>query len=210
MYPGVLEFFSWARTRKIDLAIVSHKTRHPFIGPQYDLHRAAREWVDHHLVDDSDRLIDPAQVYFELTKDDKIRRIPSLRAIVLSTICRRFFWRKNFPRRLGGFFSIRMRTTRRFQVSTPFIVGKISRKHWKADAQRATENPDRHLLARDGGGPQDFRAGSLRSRGHNPVFSCRSPEPARSLPSGISVMPPTGATVWALNSVYSCSQPHRL
>lgn len=75
MYPGVLDFFCWARVQAIDLAIVSHKTRHPFIGPQYDLHRAAREWVANHLVDGSARLIDPARVYFELTKDEKIARI---------------------------------------------------------------------------------------------------------------------------------------
>jgi hypothetical protein len=78
MYPGVLDFFRRARVQDINLAIVSHKTRHPFIGPQYDLHRAAREWVDHHLVDGGDRLIAPEQVYFELTKDAKIKRIDTL------------------------------------------------------------------------------------------------------------------------------------
>lgn len=78
MYPGVLEFFAWARARGIELAIVSHKTRHPFIGPQYDLHGAARGWVEHHLVDGRDRLVDPEQVYFELTRDEKIARIASI------------------------------------------------------------------------------------------------------------------------------------
>ena len=97
MYPGALEFFSWARTRKISLAIVSHKTRHPFIGPQYDLHRAAREWVDHHLVDGGGRLIDPAQVYFELTKDDKIRRIHALSCDCFIDDLPEIFLAANFP-----------------------------------------------------------------------------------------------------------------
>ena len=42
MYPGVLDFLRWANLQGIGLAIVSHKTRHPFIGPKYDLHAAAR------------------------------------------------------------------------------------------------------------------------------------------------------------------------
>lgn len=78
MYPGVLEFFRWAQVQKIDLSIVSHKTRHPFIGPQYDLHNAARQWVEHHLIEDGMRLIDPARVNFELTKDEKIKRIGAI------------------------------------------------------------------------------------------------------------------------------------
>jgi hypothetical protein len=79
MYPGVLDFLRWAREQHMDLAIVSHKTRHPFMGPQYDLHRAASEWVENHLVYGSGRLIDAAHVYFELTKEDKIKRIEAIR-----------------------------------------------------------------------------------------------------------------------------------
>jgi hypothetical protein len=78
MYPGVLDFFRWARVEEINLAIVSHKTRHPFLGPQYDLHRAARAWVDNHLVDGGEPLVAPPEVYFELTKEEKIRRIGAL------------------------------------------------------------------------------------------------------------------------------------
>ena len=44
-YPGVIEFMQWARENSIELCIVSHKTRHPFIGPAYDLHAAARDWI---------------------------------------------------------------------------------------------------------------------------------------------------------------------
>jgi hypothetical protein len=42
------------------------------------------------------------------------------------------------------------------------------------------------------------------------VFSWSLPEPARLLPSGISVMPPTSATVWALNSGFSHTPTARL
>src|SRR5262245_9514091 len=45
-FPGVLNFFRWARDLRLELTIVSHRTRHPFIGPKHDLHEAARGWVD--------------------------------------------------------------------------------------------------------------------------------------------------------------------
>ena len=77
-YPGALAFFRWARGAGVALAIISHKTRHPFLGPQYDLHQAARDWVIANLVHEEQALIDPAEVYFELTKPDKLARIGAL------------------------------------------------------------------------------------------------------------------------------------
>lgn len=74
-YPGAIEFMIWAAEAGHDLAIISHKTRHPFLGPQYDLHTAARTWVEHHLCIDGRPLIPDGQVYFEITKDEKLVRI---------------------------------------------------------------------------------------------------------------------------------------
>ncbi len=74
-YPGVIEFFRWARASSIPLCIVSHKTRHPFIGPEYDLHQAARDWIETRLVDEQGALIAPERVFFELTKEAKWARI---------------------------------------------------------------------------------------------------------------------------------------
>lgn len=74
-YPGALEFFACAIAAGHELAIVSHKTRHPFIGPQYDLHAAARAWVERHLVWDGAPLLPPERVFFELTKEEKLARM---------------------------------------------------------------------------------------------------------------------------------------
>lgn len=74
-YPGVIEFFRWARASGVPLCIVSHKTLHPFIGPKYDLHQAARGWIETHLVDEQGPLIAPERVFFELTKEAKWSRI---------------------------------------------------------------------------------------------------------------------------------------
>jgi hypothetical protein len=75
-FPGVVDFFAWARERDdLTLCICSHKTRHPYIGPPYDLHEAARRWITHHLVSDGAALIDDSHVFFELTKEEKVARI---------------------------------------------------------------------------------------------------------------------------------------
>lgn len=74
-YPGVIEFFRWARAARVPVCIISHKTLHPFIGPKYDLHQAARGWIETHLVDDQGALVAPEWVFFELTKETKWSRI---------------------------------------------------------------------------------------------------------------------------------------
>ena len=77
-YPGVLEFLRWGRDRGLALSVISHKTRYPFLGPQYDLHEAARNWVSSHLKDTGGPLVPPESVFFELTKEEKVRRIEAV------------------------------------------------------------------------------------------------------------------------------------
>lgn len=72
-FPGVLDFFRWARDRNLDVAIVSHRTRHPFLGPQHDLHAAALAWVETFLVGPG--LIAPGSMFLEPTKPQKLARI---------------------------------------------------------------------------------------------------------------------------------------
>lgn len=74
-YPGVIEFMQLARENGVPMAIVSHKTRHPFMGPKYDLHEAAENWVKSYLINGKQYLIEPDQIFFELTKEQKIDRI---------------------------------------------------------------------------------------------------------------------------------------
>ena len=75
-YPGVLEFFQAARRADIQTVIISHKTRHPFLGEKYDLHAAATAWLE------QQGFFDPRQIglprekaFFELTKQAKLERI---------------------------------------------------------------------------------------------------------------------------------------
>lgn len=77
-YPGAIDFFGWAHAAGMSLSIVSHKTRHPFLGHPYDLHEAARGWVRKFLTEQPQPLILETNVYFELTKEDKLSRIAAL------------------------------------------------------------------------------------------------------------------------------------
>jgi len=56
-FPGVAQFMRWAQGEGLEIFIVSHKTRYPFLGPQYDLHAAARGWIENSLRDERGALI---------------------------------------------------------------------------------------------------------------------------------------------------------
>jgi len=74
-YPGVVEFIQMLRDRGIDVLIISHKTKFPFLGPKYDLHAAAADWISASLSDSKGPLFASDRVFFELTKEEKIARI---------------------------------------------------------------------------------------------------------------------------------------
>jgi len=74
-YSGFFEFVRAARANNVELVIVSHKTKHPFLGPQYDLHAAAGGWIAAALRDDDVAFFPDGRVFFELTKEAKIARI---------------------------------------------------------------------------------------------------------------------------------------
>lgn len=75
-FPGALEFFARCRQQSIALCIISHKTRSPFMGQVFDLHKAAHDWLQSHgFYEASHTGLSPAQVFFELTKQGKLDRI---------------------------------------------------------------------------------------------------------------------------------------
>lgn len=75
-FPGVLEFFAHCKQQETAVYIISHKTRRPFLGQPYDLHRAAQEWLESHgFFDESGIGLCRSQVFFELTKQEKLNRI---------------------------------------------------------------------------------------------------------------------------------------
>lgn len=78
-YPGFAAFVATARKAGHDLFIISHKTRHPILGPRHDLHAAARGFlIARGLAGGAAGQVDPADVFFELTKEAKVARIAAL------------------------------------------------------------------------------------------------------------------------------------
>lgn len=75
-FPGVLEFLRFCRTRGIPVAVISHKTRHPYRGEAHDLHAAARLFLNRHgLFDTTTTGLSDENVFLELTKEAKLARI---------------------------------------------------------------------------------------------------------------------------------------
>lgn len=74
-YPGVIDVIKRLKAAGYTLGIMSHKTKHPYKGKQYDLHAAAKRWIEKYLVDDGELLISPENTYFEIAKEGKISRI---------------------------------------------------------------------------------------------------------------------------------------
>lgn len=76
-YAGFAEFIALAKGH--ELFVVSHKTRHPILGPRYDLHAAARGFLTARGISgEGDGRIAEANIYFELTKEAKVARAGAL------------------------------------------------------------------------------------------------------------------------------------
>lgn len=69
-YEGFHEFLDDCRANRIDCAVISHKTIHPYSGDTYNLHDAAHEWIKAQSLG--------IPTFFELTKENKIKRINEL------------------------------------------------------------------------------------------------------------------------------------
>jgi hypothetical protein len=75
-FPGVLECFTRCSSLGIQVRIISHRTRHPYLGEPYDLHQSARQWLAARGFCDPARLgLRECDVFLELTRQDKLARI---------------------------------------------------------------------------------------------------------------------------------------
>ncbi len=76
---GMYDSLTKAKNNGIELFIISHKTKTPYEGPKYNLHNAASNWLEKNLFFEKSGInISRKNVYFEVTKTKKIKRIESL------------------------------------------------------------------------------------------------------------------------------------
>lgn len=98
-FPGVIEFFTLCRRKRIKVFIISHKTRYPYRGHRYDLHQAAQNWLELYGFNDPQRLgLTSEQIYFELTKQEKIDRIAGVGCSHFIDDLPEFLGEASFPR----------------------------------------------------------------------------------------------------------------
>lgn len=76
-WPGVREFLGLCWDAGVQVAVVSHKTKHPYRGEKHDLHAAALHFLEAHGFYDLGLSRD--RVFLELTLADKLARVGSLR-----------------------------------------------------------------------------------------------------------------------------------
>lgn len=75
MFKALIEL----KKREIELFIISHKTKYPYMGPKYNLHKAATVWLKKNNFFGTSGLSIPLEnVFFELTKEDKVNKIKDL------------------------------------------------------------------------------------------------------------------------------------
>ncbi len=74
--PGMFEALKFIQDKGYELAIVSHKTKNPIIGPKYNLHKSALSWLEKNKFFDKEGLfMNKNNVFFEPTKEEKVKRI---------------------------------------------------------------------------------------------------------------------------------------
>jgi hypothetical protein len=78
LYEGATETIRKLMAAGVGIRIISHKTRFPFKGPRYDLHEAARDFLaSQRIAGAQEALLKPSSVFFELTIEEKLKRIAS-------------------------------------------------------------------------------------------------------------------------------------
>lgn len=101
-YPAFIEFLQLTKEKSYMIYIVSHKTQYPYLGPQYDLHQAAREWIERNKLFDAG-YIDPAHVFFELTAATKLARIKEINCQYFIDDLTEILLHENFPANVNKF-----------------------------------------------------------------------------------------------------------
>lgn len=95
LYPGVAEFIARCVEEGADVFIISHKTRTPYKGVAYDLHSAARSFIEVKGLYEAGIRRD--HVFFELTMENKIECIKKQQCDVFLDDLPEFLTHPYFP-----------------------------------------------------------------------------------------------------------------
>lgn len=97
-FKGIFDFFRYCKQRNILVYIISHKTRYPFLGSKYELHKYAHQWLSKQGFYDSRKAgLSRNNVFFELTKEAKLHRIAQQNCTHYIDDLPEFLSEQNFP-----------------------------------------------------------------------------------------------------------------
>lgn len=103
IFKGVCSFISNATESGHQCVIISHKTRYPYKGPMYDLHKSAMSWIKKNLIDkNGNALIANQNIFFHKTKAAKITDIEAKGCDFFLDDLPEILLDKNFPRKTNG------------------------------------------------------------------------------------------------------------
>jgi len=92
-FPGCVEFIQCALHANVPLAVISHKTEYPAIGPRVSLRHTALSWMEKHGLPPDDQL----PVNFCDSREEKVARLVSLNCRALVDDLPEVFLTPGFP-----------------------------------------------------------------------------------------------------------------
>lgn len=103
-YPDAISVIEALGKAGHELTIISHKTKKPYEGPAYDLHKAARGWIETHLRSTTGEALIPVErIFFIETKPEKIAKIGELACDVFIDDLPEILLHEGFPQRTRRF-----------------------------------------------------------------------------------------------------------
>jgi hypothetical protein len=97
-FPSAIKFFDVALRNGWSVYVVSHRTRRPYLGPESDLHQAAREWLQREGITDASRVgLPESHVFFEESLENKLARIGELSCEVFIDDLPELLLHEDFP-----------------------------------------------------------------------------------------------------------------
>ncbi len=75
IFDGFIDFLNFASSKSISVVIISHKTKYPYAGKKYDLHKAAERWILERLSSSNEDFKNSKNFFFLPTKEEKVNKI---------------------------------------------------------------------------------------------------------------------------------------
>lgn len=98
-FPSAIEVISNFQKAGHTTVIISHRTRYPYLGPQYDLHQSAKDWISSTLLVSGRPLFQTSDVHLNETRDEKISLVGSLKCDVFLDDLVEVLIDEKFPKR---------------------------------------------------------------------------------------------------------------